>query len=288
MSEHNDSKKASTGPNPGRQAWITGGSSGFGLSVAEVFLKAGYNVTILGRNQQKLDLAHRYLSETLENQKVPGQKPNIDTISVDASDPKDVQKKLSAHYQTTPRLDVLVNCVGQSCRAAVDQADPELFQQMMQQNYFTTVNCTTACIPWLKQSSGSIVNIASLAGKTPWPNVAPYSAAKAAVASYTGSLRIELRGQVHVLLVCPGPIASDHQLDRYKSQAEGLDESANRPGAGAPLKSLDPIRLAERVLRAVETKKNEIIVPAKSRILFIASAISSRLGDWILRILGKK
>lgn len=262
-------------------AWITGGSSGFGLSLAETFLRNSYNVVLIGRTGERLEEARKVLFSQFD-------KSQIQTLRTDVADQKEVEKKFFLQYQKDQRLDVLINCVGQSCRGAVDSSSPDLYRRMMEQNFFTTVNCTTTCLPWLKKSSGSIVNIASLAAKTSWPLVSPYSAAKAAVANYTGSLRIELKGQVHVLLVCPGPIASEHQKDRYAAQSQGLDSSANRPGAGAPVKSLDPKKLSLKIFHALQSKKNEIITPGKSRVLFVASAISSRLGDWVMKVAGKK
>jgi len=262
-------------------AWITGGSNGFGLVLAETFLQQNYDVVLIGRTGQRLEAARETLSKRF------GQ-PRIQTIRADVSCQEEVEKSFFLQYEKDQRLDVLVNCVGQSCRGAVDSSSPQLYRQMMEQNFFTTVNGTTTCLPWLIKSGGSIVNIASLAAKTSWPLVSPYSAAKAAVANYSGSLRIELKGRVHVLLVCPGPIASEHQKDRYSNQTRGLDSAANRPGAGAPVKSLDPKKLSEKILQGIQSKTNELILPGKSRLLFIASAISSRLGDWVMKKAGKK
>jgi short-subunit dehydrogenase len=95
-------------------------------------------------------------------------------------------------------------------------------------------------------------------------------------------LELEPEG-LHTLLVCPGPIRSAETENRYAEQAAGLPASAAKPGGGVKLKGLDPARLAEQVIRSCETRQAELIAPGKARWLFVLSALSPRLGDWLVR-----
>ena len=81
------------------------------------------------------------------------------------------------------------------------------------------------------------------------PYLGAYPVSKFAVAAYSHQLRLELgpRG-LHVLLVCPGPIARADAGSRYADQATDLPPSARRAGGGVRIKGLDPDLLAARVL----------------------------------------
>ncbi len=259
-------------------AWVIGGSSGLGLSIAQSLLERNYQVVIFGRDEEKLAAAAKQIS-TGQAAVASG---NVGIRSLDVTLDSAVQAGFEQQIQIDGRLDVLVNVVGQSCRTAIQGSALSLYAQMMQVNYFTAVRCTLQALPWLIQSQGTVVNIGSLVSKTAWPWVAPYAASKSALASFSTGLRIEMRGQVHCLLVCPGPIARDDAEVRYQDQAAGLDAAANRPGAGAPVKAIDPKWLADRIVTAIQRQERELIVPWKSRLLFLAYAISARLGDWLL------
>jgi short-subunit dehydrogenase len=116
-----------------------------------------------------------------------------------------------------------------------------------------------------------------------------YPASKHALAAYTQQLRLELSPQgVHVLHVCPGPIArnaSRHETEqrgRYAADAPGVPDEAQAPGAGARINAIDPTRLAAAILKACERRRPELVIPAKARLLFAISQLSASWGDWLL------
>jgi short-subunit dehydrogenase len=115
------------------------------------------------------------------------------------------------------------------------------------------------------------------------PYLGAYPVSKFAVAAYTHQLRLELgpRG-VHVLLVCPGPIARPDAGHRYADQAQDLPAAASRPGGGVRIKGLDPDELARRLLRACETRRAELVIPAKARLL---AALLQLWPSWADRII---
>lgn len=181
-------------------------------------------------------------------------------------------------------IDVLVNAVGRSTRSSIEELDLTEFREMMDVNFFAALHGIKAALPSLQASGGHVVNIGSLASKTAWPFMAPYSASKFALAALTHQLRIELGPRLHAMLVCPGPIRRADAGQRYDEQAAQLPATARQPGAGARLKGICPVRLAEKIVRGCEQRKAEIIVPWKARLLFMGSAISTRMGDWLLKL----
>ncbi len=92
------------------------------------------------------------------------------------------------------------------------------------------------------KTRGHIVNIGSLAAKMASRYLGAYPASKFAVAAYTHQLRLELGPQgLHVLLVCPGPIARPDAGQRYSGEAgRPPGVRPERPGGGVRLKGIDP------------------------------------------------
>jgi NAD(P)-dependent dehydrogenase (short-subunit alcohol dehydrogenase family) len=265
----------------GRTPWqdkvvlVTGGSGGLGRAIAARFAAGGARVAIAARGQEKLDVAARELSAA------GGQ---VLAIAADVTRQSDVDALLARTLQHWGRLDVLVNNAGRSARGDVLSTTPEDFQAALDLNFLAAVRCTLAAAPHLLSGGGHVVNIGSLAAKTATRYMGPYSASKFALAAYSQQLRLELgdRG-LHVLLVCPGPIARNESREYSAAELTALPESARRPGAGVKVRQLDPDVLAGRILRACERRDRELIVPGKARLLFALSQLSPRLGDWLLR-----
>ncbi|MCR4414488.1 MAG: SDR family NAD(P)-dependent oxidoreductase, partial [Thermoguttaceae bacterium] len=150
-------------------------------------------------------------------------------------------------------------------------------------NLIALVRCTRAALPHLLPRRGHVVNIGSLASKSAARWVGAYPATKFAVAAYSQQLRLELGPQgLHVLLVCPGPIA---RKDPRLYPLEGLEdvpETARRPGAGVKVRHISPQWLARQILRACEQRRPELVVPGKARWLFAIAQLWPRLGDWLV------
>jgi short-subunit dehydrogenase len=180
-------------------------------------------------------------------------------------------------------LDVLVNNAGRSMRGKLIDTTPEQFRDLLELNLVALVRCTRAAIPLLLPRRGHVVNIGSLAAKAASRWVGAYPASKHAVAAFSQQLRLELGPDgLHVLLVCPGPIA--RQGDRLYP-LEGLEDvpdRARRPGAGVRVRPIVPQILGRAILRACEKRKAELVVPGYARILFAIAQLWPRLGDWLV------
>ncbi len=182
-------------------------------------------------------------------------------VVADVTNPDDVDR-LASQILAAQRLDVLINAVGISTRGHVRESAVEDFQRMWEVNVLTAVRVTRVLLPRLIEARGSVVNIGSLASRVATANLGAYPTSKFALAGYTESLRRDLAGLgVHVLLVCPGPIARADSGFRYAEKTANLSDAANQPGGGVRLRQLDPAALADRILRPVSKKNRNWLYP---------------------------
>ncbi len=258
----------------GKVALVSGASRGLGLHVARALCRAGVQVVLAARGAEELQRAADSLNAA------GGQAV---ALAADVTQDESVTQLVAAIQARFGRLDLLCNAVGVSMRRAVLDTTPADFAQSLELNLLTAVRCTRACVPLLREHAGHVVNIGSLAGKSASRFLGAYPASKFALSAYSQQLRLELTPLgVHVLLVCPGPIAREDALERYNDQGADLPQSARRPGGGVKLRAIDPAWLAEQILRACERRQAELIVPGKARWLFALQQLWPALGDWIL------
>jgi short-subunit dehydrogenase len=161
------------------------------------------------------------------------------------------------------------------------------YQRLWELNFLATVRCVQAFAKSLSTSHGHAVLIGSLASKVAPRYLGAYPASKFPLAAFAQQLRIENgNDSFHTLLVCPGPIARDGNTEtgsRYGEPASELPQEAHQPGGGAKTRAIDPKDLAERILKACEARRVELIVPKSARLLFAISQMSPSIGDWLLR-----
>jgi short-subunit dehydrogenase len=259
----------------GKTVIVTGASDGLGFHIAAAYAKAGANVVLAARTPAKLEAAAAKLQTA--GAAVVG-------IPCDVTRDDDVAQLIARTVDRFGRIDALVNNAGSSMRKAVLDTTVDEFRDMLDLNFLATVRCTRAAAEHLIAARGHLVNIGSLAGKAASRFYGAYPASKFAVSAYTQQLRLELADTgLHVLLVCPGPIARDDDRVRSPEELAKLPESARKPGGGVKISRIRPGALAERILMACEGRKGELIVPAKARILFTLMQTSPRLADWLIR-----
>ena len=259
---------------------VAGGSRGLGLEIANEFARRGATIVLLARDIERLKNAAKTVAKFSNHQ------PHI--FAVDLTNFDATSKAVSDIVGQTGRIDVWANAVGQSIRTAFSDCTPDQYRQLMEQNFFASVNGTLASLDAVALTSGSLVNIGSLASRTAWPFLAPYVTSKHALAGFAKQIRLEGPENVHYLFVCPGPIKSDPNANRYSDQTDGLPESANKPGAGAPVKAIDPIWLAGKIVDSCAKRRREIVVPFKSRLLFILAELMPNFADSLVRRFSSK
>lgn len=218
----------------GNTVLITGGSAGIGFEIARLFSGHGNKVIITGRSQERLAQAA---------QKLPGVIPLQSDVTSE-TDILALVEEIKANY---PDLNVLINNAGKADvykLVAGSDAFTKARQEMLT-NYLSIIRLTELLLPVLeKQAESAIVNVSSIVAFRPSVVLPTYSASKAALHSYTQSLRAALQetGSVEVYELMPPLVNTDF------SQAIG--------GAAG----IDPAEVAQDLLQAFQAKQWEVPV----------------------------
>ena len=180
---------------------ITGGSSGIGLAVSEYMRDAGCSVYEVSRR--------------------PSCRDAITHITGDVTVPEDMERAVQTVVERENRIDILINCAGSGISGAVEFTDAVNASSQMAVIFDGTSNACRAVLPVMRrQKSGRIVNISSVAAVVPIPFQTYYSAAKAAVNSFTLALANEVRPfNISVCAVMPGDIRTGFTSARKKITA---------------------------------------------------------------------
>jgi hypothetical protein len=177
---------------------ITGGSEGVGAATARKFAAAGANLVLAARGKKKLDKIAEEL-RPITNVALFA----MDVVDADAC--SNLFRKAAFEFGT---VHILVNNAGYQKRAPVENTSAEDLGRTIDVNLKAPIILSRLAIPYLRESGdGAIINVASLAGRTPVPGAAAYSASKFGLRAFTFSLADELRdANIKLAVVSPGPI----------------------------------------------------------------------------------
>lgn len=256
----------------GKRAVITGGSAGLGRALAEVLVDRQARVALVARGQEALDRAASELAS---------RDGDVVAISADVTNDADMPRVAATVRERWGGVDFVCHCAGRSMRSLAVSTPVAQYREFFDLNFLSSVRCIQAFHEMLTESRGHFVLLGSLAGKIAPRYYGAYPASKFAVSALAQQLRLELGPKgLHVLLVCPGPIQREVER-RY--EASDVPAEALTVAAGAKLRSINPKKLSERILRACERRQTELVVPGKARLLFVLTQLWPSLGDRILR-----
>ena len=200
---------------------ITGGTSGIGLAAARMFLASGAKVALAGRDAVKGEAALKSLD-------APGR---ASFFPADVRLPADCDALAKDAKKSMGRLDVLVNSAGVYLEEPAEALSEASYAEIMDTNVKGTMFMARAALPFLRETKGNIVNVASDAGLHGNYLCSLYCASKGAVVLYTRALALETAGfGVRVNCVAPGDILTpmtEAQLGKAPSRAEGLSAMAS-------------------------------------------------------------
>jgi short-subunit dehydrogenase len=224
---------------------ITGASSGIGRELAYQLADQGAYLSLGARDQPRLQAV------AAQCQARGGR---VIITPTDVTDQAQCQNLVEKTVQEFGRIDTLVNNAGISMRALFeDLQDLSILERLMQVNYFGSVYCTHYALPYLKETKGRIVVVASLTAINGVPTRIGYAASKHAVKGFFDSLRIELADSgVTVTISYPDLVATEK-----RQRALGSD---GQPIGDSPLnehKVMGVERCVQLLVKAMEQRKRE-------------------------------
>jgi len=205
----------------GKVAVITGGTSGFGYAMAELFVREGADVVITGRKKEKGDNAVKKI-EDLARRKVV-------FLQCDVSKEPEVKDTIQKAYEIFKKIDILVNNAGNVHRADFEEMTEEEYNQMMDTNLKGSFFCFKHVFPFMvKNGMGSIICISSNTGVVGRGDVPIYSASKGGLILMSKSLALRwAKNNIRVNCICPSFIITDlnrHVIEKAPDPAKKLKE----------------------------------------------------------------
>ncbi|MDO6585370.1 SDR family oxidoreductase [Salipiger sp. 1_MG-2023] len=175
-------------------AIVTGAARGIGLATADLFAENGWKVALVDRDQSELAQA-------------AAERPDMLALPLDVSIPEQVDAIIAKTLDWAGHIDSLVNNAGVAEFGPIADCDFTAWRRVMATNLDGVFLCSQAATPALKQSRGSIVNIASISGLRASTLRVAYGTSKAAVIQLTKQYAAEFGEHgVRVNCVAPGPV----------------------------------------------------------------------------------
>jgi short-subunit dehydrogenase len=242
---------------------ITGASSGIGRAAALEFARRGANLVLAARR-----------AEQLEEVATACRAMGVECRSVVT----DVTRRDDCNHLigTAGNVDVLINNAGFATFDPIESARPEDLESMMQTNYFGAVWCAQAVLPqMLARRSGTIVNVASIAGIMGYARMGGYCATKFAMIGFSETLRDEVLSRgVRVATVCPGTVETEFFVKA---------ERGKMPGASRLILAIKPERVARAIAAAAEDGRYRRILPLGAAAFMRLKELFPRFAHLLMR-----
>jgi short-subunit dehydrogenase len=225
-----------------KKVFLTGASSGIGLAISKLLVARGHDVWGTSRNLERLP-----------------KMPQCHPVCLDLGDPHSVEEAFNAALAEARHFDVLINNAGGGHFGPAENLSEKEIASQFQILVFGQVQLMRLALRMMQaRGEGLIINVTSLAGRLPVPFMAAYNAAKAAMASFTMSIQLELPdSQVRIVDLQPGDICTDfndavvkserHEA-RYQAKAAKTWEAVERNMKNAP----KPDLVARHVLKLMK------------------------------------
>ena len=231
---------------------ITGGSSGIGKALAQVFGSQGSRILITGRNADDLSAAVAELKQ---------QGIAIHGFVADVSREEDNRKMAEEAIRVYGRIDILINNAGITMRALFEDVDLDVVRKVMDINFYGVLYATKHCLPEITRNKGSVIGISSIAGYRGLPARTGYSASKFALNGFLEVLRTEmLKKDVHVLTACPGFTASN-----IRKRSLTKDGQAQGDSPRDEEKMMTAEECARHIYKATVRRKKILILTAQGK-----------------------
>ncbi len=226
---------------------VTGASSGIGEAAAREFGREGAKVVLAARRVEKLQMLAQEINSTGAETLV---------VQADLSKLEDIQKLVSQTLETFGRIDILVNNAGFGRLDWLEKLDPvKDIQSQIDVNVMGVIQTTRQVLPvMMKQRSGSIINMCSMAGLVATPTYSIYAASKHAVHGFSEALRREVKPWgIDVSLIYPGGVVTEF------NQHAGINRKTKASTPKSMLLTAEQV--AEAVVKLVRRPRRMLIIP---------------------------
>ena len=254
-----------------KRVFLTGASSGIGLAIAKSLVGQGHEVWGTSRNLERIP-----------------KMPRLHPIRLDLAEPLSIEAAFNSALSKAGYLDVLINNAGAGHFDAAEFLPMETVASQFQILVFGQIQLMQLALRHMQgRGEGLIINVTSLASRLPVPFMAAYNAAKAALASFTMSIQLELDdSQVHIVDLQPGNICTEFNQgviqsaktdSRYDAKIAKTWETVERTMKNAP----GPDLVARHVLKLV----NAMQPPPR---ITVGNVFESKIAPMIFRFLPQR
>jgi len=231
--------------------WITGASSGIGEALTVALAAEGARLVLSAQRKEALEKV------------AAGCRLDSDHLLIlpfDLSETSRVDSLTNLVIQKFDRIDILINNGGISQRSLTKETPLEIDRKIMEVDYFGQIALTKSVLPhMLKQKSGHVVVISSIAGKFGFWYRSAYSAAKHALQGFFESFRLETENDgIKTLIVYPGKIHTNISINAMTEDGTKHNKMDKSTEAG-----MTADECAKIILRAIRDNKEEVLVGGK-------------------------
>jgi NAD(P)-dependent dehydrogenase (short-subunit alcohol dehydrogenase family) len=254
-----------------KRIFLTGASSGIGLATAQALTAAGHEVWGTSRDPRRLP-------------KIVG----LHEVALDLRDLNSVRQSFATALNEAGHFDVVINNAGSGHFGPAESLSAEMWQDQFRTLVMAQIEvCGLALRVMQNQGSGCIINVTSLASRLPVPFMSAYNAAKAAMASFTMTLQLELRtAKLHVVDLQPADICT-----RFNDSVVKTESSEPRVAAAAArawkvveqnMQAAPPPELVARAIVKLIEQKDP---PAR---ITVGGTFQAKIAPIILRLLPQR
>ncbi|MCW3126029.1 MAG: Short-chain dehydrogenase/reductase [Bacteroidetes bacterium] len=252
-----------------KTVYITGGSSGIGLSIALALAKKNNKVCLFARDAAKLNHAQSMISET---------GAQCYSYSVDTTNYSSLKDTINYAVRETGAPDILINCVGRARPHRFENISGEMMMDTMQANFGSAWNAIQAVLPHMKSNGGGrIVNTSSVGGFVGVFGYSDYSASKFALVGFSEALRQEMkRFNIKVQVLCP----PDTDTPGFVLENRTKPEETKVISQSASLMTAEDV--AAYTVRAMQGNDFMIIPGFEAKLSYWLKRYCPFILDWVL------
>ena len=252
--------------------YVTGGSSGIGLSAAGLLAASDADVILFARNRERLETAVEEIALKRESEQ-----QRFSWMQLDVSDRAEVNEVMARAVKEFGVPDVLINCAGRAIPRHFEDISFEQLDETMKINFYGIWNTISALVPSMKEKGGAIVNISSMAGFIGVFGYTDYAASKFAIVGFSEALRSELkRYNIQVSVLCP----PDTETPGFEVENRTKPEETKAVSAAAKL--MKPDDVARTMIRGIRKGQFMIHCNFEGKSIFMAKRLLPSLVAWVM------